>query len=223
VRAQTTLPALGIALLLLTAGVVVGVVTADAALRGADRQALDRTAAVGLSESLVGDGSPVTVRANVVDAARLSNLTAADLRDRYGLARDRAVRLELDGRTLVSAGQPSGGVTVERIVLLERRGNRTFTPALDRSRTVTLPRRSPTATLSLSPPPNTTLRTVRVNGRVRLHNPSGLGGRYRLSLPTVETTRFRFDAVGPLSTGSVRIRYRPAVTEKARLGVTVDG
>jgi hypothetical protein len=223
VRGQLTLPALGIALLLVTAGVVVGVVAADAALRGADRPALDRAAAVGLSEQLVRAGAPVTVRANVLDEARISGLTATDLRTRYGLARDRSVRLRLGGRTLVSTGDPSGGVTVERLVLLERSVTRTVVPAFDRNRLVTLPRRSPTATVELHPPPNTTLRTVRVNGRVRLHNASGLNGSYELSLSTAETARFRFGAVGPLANGSVRLRYRPAVTEKTHMAVTVDG
>jgi hypothetical protein len=223
VRGQLTLPALGIALLLVTVGVVGGVVAADAALRGADRPALDRAAAVGLSERLVRAREPLTVRANVLDAAQLSRLTAADLHSRYGLAGDRSVRLRLGNRTLVSTGHPSGGVTVERLVLVERSVTRTVVPAFDRSRIVTLPRRSPTVTLSLRPPPNTTLRAVRANGRVRLHNASGLNGSYELSLSTAETARFRFDAVGPLSNGSVRIRYRPAVTEKARLEVTVDG
>lgn len=222
-RAQTTLPALGVALLLLTAALVVAVVTADAALRGADRPALDRKAAVGLSDALVRAEAPITTRANVANATRLADLTVADLRGRYGLARDAAVRLTLGDRTLVSAGDPAGGVTVDRIVLVERRETRTLRPALDRSRTVTLPRRSPTVTLSLDPPPNTTLRTVRANGRVRLHNTSGLTGRYEVSLSTTRTARLRFDAVGPLSNDSVHIRYRPAVTEKARLGVTVDG
>jgi hypothetical protein len=223
VRGQLTLPALGVALMLVTAGVVVGVVAADAALRSSDRRALDRATAVGLSEQLVRADAPVTARANVLDAGRLPGLTAATLRSRYGLAGDRSVRLRLGDRTLVSAGDPGGGVTVERLVLVERRVPRSIVPALDHSRIVTLPRRSPTATLSLRPPPNTTLRTVRANGRVRLHDPSGLNGSYELSLSTAETARFRFDAVGPLSNGSVRIRYRPAVTRKARLAVTVDG
>jgi hypothetical protein len=218
-----TLPALGIAFLVLTATVVVGVVAADAALSGADRQALDRQVAAGVADHLVRDGAPVTRRANVLNATRLSKLSVADLHSQYGLPRDTAVRLTLDGRTLVTRGSPSEGATVERIVVVERRETHTLEPTFERSRSVTLPRRSPTATLGLQPPPNTTLRTVRANGRVRLHDPSGLTGSYELSLATVETVRFHFDATGPLSNDSVRIRYRPAITEKARLGVTVDG
>lgn len=218
-----TLPALAVALLVLTATVVVGVVAADAALSGADRGALDRQVAAGLADHLVRDDAPVTRRANVLNATRLSKLSIADLQGRYGLPRDAAVRLTLDDRSLVARGSPSEGATVERLVVVERRETQTLEPTFERSRSVTLPRRSPTATLRLQPPPNTTLRTVRANGRVRLHDPSGLDGTYELSLSTVETARFHFDATGPLSNDSVSIRYRPAITEKARLGVTVDG
>lgn len=218
-----TLPAVSVAFFLLTAALVAGVVTADAALAGADRPALDRKAAVGLSEALVRADAPTTARANVVNESRLSDLTATDLRDRYGVPADAAVRVRLDGRTLVSDGTPAGGVTVERIVLLEGQETRTITPALEGSRTLTLPRRTSSVNLTVQPPVNTTLRTVRINGRVRLHNTSGLNGTYDVPVAAVETARLRFEAVGPLSNDSVRVGYVPVRTEKARLEVTVDG
>ena len=218
-----TLPAVGVAFFLLTAALVAGVVAADAALAGADRPALDRKAAVGLSEALVRADAPTTARANVVNESRLSDLTATDLRDRYGVPADASVRVTLDGRTLVSDGTPAGGVTVERIVLLEGQETRTITPALERSRTVTLPRRTSSVNLTVQPPVNTTVRTVRVNGRVRLHNASGLNGTHEVPVAAIETARLGFETVGPLSNDSVRIGYVPVRTEKARLEVTVDG
>ena len=218
-----TLPAVGVAFFLLTAALVAGVVAADAALAGADRPALDRKAAVGLSEALVRADAPTTARANVVNESQLSGLTATDLRDRYGVPADASVRVTLDGRTLVSDGTPAGGVTVERIVLLEGQETRTITPALEGSRTVTLPRRTSSVNLTVQPPVNTTVRTVRINGRVRLHNASGLNGTYEVPVPAVETVRLGFETVGPLSNDSVRIGYVPVRTEKARLEVTVDG
>lgn len=221
-RAQITLPAVGIAFLVLTAGIVIGVVAAQAALGGADRPALDRNAAVGLSEALVREDAPTTERANVVNRSRLSNLSVADLRD-YGLPADASVRLTLDDRALVTEGTPAGGVTVERTVLVERRERRTLDPTLVGSRTVTLPRRTESVNLTLRPPANTTLQTVRINGRVRLHNTSGLNGTYDVPVSTAETARLQFEAVGPLPGDSVEIRYWPARTRKARLGVTVDG
>lgn len=222
-RGQTSLPALGIAFLVLTAGVVLGVTAAGAALRDADRPALQRQAAAALSDRLVGADAPVTARANVVNASALSTLTATDLRDRYGLSADAAVRVTLDDRTLVSAGDPGGGSTVDRIVLVERRDARTLTPSFDGARSVTLPRRTPRVTLTLRPPPNATVRTVRVDGRVRLHDPSGLNGTYEIPVSTLETARIRFVATGPLAGDDVTVGYYPSRTEKARLGVTVDG
>jgi hypothetical protein len=222
-RAQMTLPAVGVAFFLLTAALVAGVFAANAALAGADRPALDRKAAVGLSEALVRADAPTTARVNVVNESELSGLTAADLRERYGVPADASVRVALDGRTLVSDGTPAGGATVERIVLLEGRETRTITPALEGSRAVTLPRRTSSVNLTLRPPANTTLRTVRINGRVRLHTGSGLNGTYEVPVTAVETARLRFEAIGPLANDSVRIRYVPVRTEKARLEVTVDG
>jgi hypothetical protein len=223
VRAQTTLPAVGIAFLLLTSVLVVGVLAADAAMQSADRPALDRQAAVGLSEALVRADAPVTERANVINESRLGNLTVADLRDRHGLATNASVRVSLDGRTLVAGGSPAGGVTVERTVLLERGQRRRFEPSLEGTRAVTLPRRTSRVNLTLRPPVNTTLRAVRVNGRVRLHNTSGLNGTYEVPVTTVETARLHFEALGPLSNETVVVRYEPVRTEKAQLAVTVDG
>lgn len=222
-RGQITLPAVGVAFLLLTATLAVGVLTAETALSGAERPALDRKAAVGISEALVREGSPVTARANVVNESELAGVTAADLRARYGLGANASVRLTLDGRTVVSHGDPAGGVTVQRIVLVESQETVTVTDALDGSRSVILPRRTPAVNLTIRPPPGTNLTHVRVDGRLRLHNASGLNGTYELPISTVETAQLRFEAVGPLTADSVEIRYEPLRTEKARLAVTVDG
>lgn len=222
-RAQTSLPAVGIAFLLLTGTLVVGVLAAESALRGADRQALDRRVAVGLSETLVRADAPVTERQNVMNESRLEQLTVTDLRNRYGLPPDASVRVALDGRTLVADGSPAGGITVERTVLVERGERRMLDPSLEGTRTVTVPRRTASLNLTLRPPVDTTLQTVRVNGRVRLHNTSGLNGTYEMPVTTVETARLHFEAVGPLSNGTAVIRYEPVRTEKGRLEVTVNG
>jgi uncharacterized membrane protein YesL len=61
-RAQVSLPALGFGLLLLTGVVVFGIAVADGALFDADRTALERQAAVDLSDRLVASDSPLTDR-----------------------------------------------------------------------------------------------------------------------------------------------------------------
>jgi len=222
-RAQSSLPALGVALLLLTAATLLGVTAANGALAAADRDALDRQAAVALSDRLTADRAPVTTRPNVVNDTRLDTLNASTLRATYGLDEDAAVRVRLGNRTLAAAGDPTDGVTVRRLVLREATRQRTLTPAFTGTRTVTLPRRTDALELTLAPPDGTTLRQVEANGRVVLRNTSGLSGTYEVPVSPLETTRLRFDADGPLGTGSVRIGYAPERTRKAELAVTVDG
>jgi len=222
-RAQTSLPGLGVAFLLLTAAVFVGLVAAEGSLGSADRAALDRQAAVGLSERLTAERAPLTTRPNVLNGSRLTGLDTATLRSAYGLAPDAAVRVELDGRTLAAAGDPREGRTVRRVVLVETRQRRTLTPAFTGSRQVTLPRRTDRVLLTLAPPPGTTVSEVRADGRVVLRDPGGLSGTYDVAVSPYETTTLRFEATGDLDSGSVRVVYFPERTRPAELEVTVDG
>ncbi|MFB6298326.1 MAG: hypothetical protein ABEH56_07375 [Salinirussus sp.] len=222
-RAQSSLPALAVALLALTAATVVGVSVAGGALVGTDRAALDRQAAVALSERLTAADAPLTARASVLNGSRLDRLSAATIRARYGLGEDASVRLRLDGRRLVRDGRTDGGVTVRRLVLVERRVERTLVPAFESGTTVTLPRRTDGISLDIDPPANTTVRSVRADGRVVLRNGSGLVGSFDVRVSPYETIRLRFGSAGPLERGNVTIRYDATRTRKARLAVTVDG
>lgn len=221
-RGQTELPALGVAFVLLTAVVVLGVGVADDALLASERPAVERQAAVGLSDALVDGRAPLTSRQNVLREPAVASLDAAALRDRYGLPEGSAARVRLDGREITTSGDVRGGTTVERIVLVERRSERTILPAFERGRTVTLPRRTENATLRIRPPANTTVRSVWADDRIVLYNESGLRGTMAVDLSPLATTELRFGAAGELSEGSVRITYYPAETQKARLEVTVD-
>jgi hypothetical protein len=222
-RAQTSLPGLGVAFLLLTAAVFVGLVAAEGSLGSTDRAALDRQAAVGLSERLTADRAPLTTRPNVLNESRLAGLDAGTLRSTYGLAADAAVRVELDDRTLAAAGDPREGRTVRRVVLVEIRQRRSLTPAFTASRRVTLPRRTDRILVTLSPPSGTTVSEVRADGRVVLRDPAGLNGTYDVAVSPYETTTLRFEATGDLDRGSVRVVYFPERTRPAELEVTVDG
>lgn len=221
-RAQTELPALGVALLLLTVTVVLGVSTAQNALVGAERDPIERQTAVGVSDRLVDGDAAVTARENVLDRERIGTADAEMLVDRYGLPPDADVRIKLGGRTVVESGSPDGGTTIERIVLVEQREERTIRPRFKGINTVTIPRRSESATVSITPPRNTTVRAVWANDRVLLANEDGLSGTFELSLSPLETTQLRFEAVGPLGGDHVRIEYYPPKTTKATLAVTVD-
>jgi hypothetical protein len=134
------------------------------------------------------------------------------------------VRVRLDDRTIASAGDPTGGTTIRRIVLVERREQVTLTPELSANDpAVTLPRRSPRVRIDLTPPSETNVTVVEANENVVLENGSGLKGNFDISLSRFETTTLTFEADGPLPTGSVEVTYYPAETEKAVLEVTVDG
>ena len=63
------------------------------------------------------------------------------------------------------------------------------------------------------------METVRVNGRIVLHQPSGLRGTETVSVSRSETLTVSFDAT---ATGRVTVTAIPERTRKATLEVTVD-
>ena len=208
---------------MLTAVVVLGVAVADSAVVSAERSALDRQAAVALSDRLVAADSALTTRSNVLDSATLENLTESKLRTQYGLASDSDVAVSLDGNGLISTGSVDDGVTVDRLVVVRERHERTLTPSFPAGNGVTLPRRTDRVRLSIHPGPNTTISTVRVGKRVVLHDTAGLRGSFTVGVSQFETARLSFDANASLSRGTVTLTYYPVETRKARLEVTVDG
>jgi hypothetical protein len=220
VRGQANLPALAVALLVVTTAAGLGFSLADDAFAGATRDT-DEARTAALAERLVDARSPLTERANVVAAEAVTNLDAATLTSDFPAVSDAAFRIRLDDRTLAQRGDPRGGATVERIVLVQSRERVTVTPPLETGRT-TLPRRTERVTIEIDPSPGTTVTTVRANDRVVLHDPSGLTGEYAVDVSRYATTTLSFAARGPLREGDIRLTYRPARTTKATLEVTVD-
>jgi hypothetical protein len=221
-RGQTELPELAVAFVVLTAVVTFGVGAATTALSGADRDAVERQQAVSVSERLVSADAPVTARANVLAADALGKLNAAVLRRVYGLSADSDVRVTLDDEVLVADGDPAGGTTTERLVVVENRTAAVVETDFEGNRTAVLPRRSPRVRLRIDPDDGTTVRTVRANDRVVLHNASGLRGQFEVSLSRYDTKRLTFEAIGRFDDQDVEIVHFPATTRKARLVVTVD-
>lgn len=221
-RGQTELPALAVALVLLTTVLLFGLGAADGALSSAERPAVERQATVGLSEGLTAPSAPVTVRANVLDPAALSALERGDLESTYGLSSEHDVSVLLDGESIAGDRSLTEGTSIDRLVLVERRSERTLVPEFANDRSVTLPRRTPNATLDIDPPAGVVVRSVRANDRVLLWNESGLRGEFTVSLSRLETKRLSFEAAGVLSQGDVEITYCPAETRKATLSVIVD-
>jgi hypothetical protein len=221
-RAQTELPAVGIALVLLTGVLVLGIGAADSALSSADRPTLEQQAAVGLSEQLTAPSANVTRRANTLDPGALANLSVARLESAYGANPGHDIRIRLDGETLVQTGDTTGGTTIERLVVVEHRTTNTLVPALAENRTVTLPQRASAPTIGIDPPATTTVKQVWADDRLLLRNSSGLDGFFQLSLSPFETEQLDVRALGPLPTGSVTITHDRIETEKQILEVTVD-
>lgn len=221
VRGQVNLPALATALLVLTATAVLALAIADDAFAQADRAPDERRVAMALTERLVAADSPLTDRANVLDASALAALDAARLRETFPAVGEHTVRVRVDDQTLVERGDPTGGATVRRVVLVRRQQAVELEPQLDDNET-TLPRRTRRVTVDIDPPPPTTVRTVRANGRVVLHDSSGLDGTYTVRVSRFDTVTLAFDPDGPLPPETVGVTYYPARTTKARLVVTVD-
>ncbi|MFB6140842.1 MAG: hypothetical protein ABEJ26_10455 [Halosimplex sp.] len=221
-RAQANLAALAAALFTLTTVTVLGVAVANGALAGQSRPVGERHAAAAVAEGLVSPGDPVTNRSNVLDRGALADLDAATLRARYPVLDGRSFRVTVGDRVVADAGTPAGGTTIRRIVLVERRTEKTVVPSFPGPHRVTLSRRAPRVELALTPPDNVTISAVRANERTVLRDPSGLDGRYTVDVSRRETVRFTFLANASLERGDVRLAFAPGNTTKARLGVTVD-
>jgi len=222
-RAQTGLPALAIALLVMTVFTGLGLGIADGALVSAERNADERHVATSLAEWLVAAESPLTERANVFNATRLARLDASGVARSFPVADGRSFRLRVNESTVAATGDVRGGTTFRRLVVVERQQTRTIQPDFGLNRAITLPRRTTKATVALSPPTNTTVTAVRANDRVLLRNASGLSGQFEVALSRFETTQLRFQGGGSLPAGSVEITYAAPETAKTSLVVKVDG
>jgi hypothetical protein len=211
VRGQANLPALAVALLVVTTVAALSVTVADSAFTSADRNAAERATADALADRLVAADSPLTDRRNVLNASRLDGETVAEI------APDGVdVRIAIDGTTVYERGDPTVP-TARRIALVAERQTVSVDPPLTHGET-TLPRRSPATAIDIDA--GAGVETVRANDRVVLHDPGGLGGEYDVALSRYETTTLRFD--GDPAAGDVTVTYYPRRTTKTVVEVTVD-
>ncbi|MFB6120776.1 MAG: hypothetical protein ABEJ68_06635 [Halobacteriaceae archaeon] len=215
-RGQANLVALAVAMLLLTAAIGVTLAVATGAFATADANARDRAAAAGVAERLVAADGSLTVRENVLNGSEVATLDAEALRAAVPATRDRAVRVRLDGETLVETGDPTGP-TVRRLVLVERRRTITRTVAADMNGTF---RVAPTGVVTVTVERSAGVETITANGRVVAHDPVALNGTIELDVRRDRPTALAFNGSNP--TGTVRVRTHPWETEQAVLEVTVD-
>lgn len=241
-RAQANLLAVAVALVLLTSVLGASIAIAESALVSAttQRDAADRHAAATLSERLISQ-SPPAYPAGVIPNREA--LAAAEVETLAPVVSDAAVTIELDGRTLFERGDASGGATVYRGVLVGVSETRQLRANLSETDTVTLPHRTRRITLGVRPGPNTTVHTVRVDGRIVLHNETGLSGSATVNTSARRTTDLAFETAvatngtnvttpaqpgrrlqpQPTVGGSVVVTYTFVDSEPATLAVTVDG
>jgi hypothetical protein len=210
-RGQANLLALAVSLLVLTMTVGFCLVLIDGAYQSADRDPGERQVAVALAERLVSEESPLTSRANVINATHVEMLTPSRFNRTHPVVRGVDIRIRLAGETIIKRGDTTGGTTIRRVVLIERRQSVTL-PIRDDA--LTLPRRSTRATITI---PDSTITTVRANNRVVLYDPDGLQGTFEIDLSRYETTTVRIEPAG-----TATVTYYPAQTTKAELVVTID-
>lgn len=221
-RGQANLAALAVALIAITTVAGLGLVLADGALAGADRTPLQRHAADTAADRLVAADAPTTRRANVLNRTAFDALTPSRLNRIAPAVSGNAVRVRLADRTVLRRGDPSGGVTVRRLVLAADETDETRRLRLSESDSVTLPRRTDRVRLDVRPASNTTVTTVRVDDRVVLHDPGGLSGTATVDATWYETLTLAVETRDANPNGTVAITYYPTQTTKAVLEVTVD-
>lgn len=207
--------ALAVALVALVSATTLGLVVADGALADAERTPLERRGAVAAADRLVS-AERTTTRPNVVLGSVLRSLGGDDVDELAPPVAGYAVRLRLDEKTLFERGDPTGGTTVSRIVLVAERTTRSRTVTVDDGTTLTLPRRTEAVELEFDSAAD--IETVRLNGRVVLHDPDALTGRFTVRTSRYETVTLAFED----GSGRVRITSHPLQTTKATVRVTVD-
>lgn len=213
-RAQANLPVVAVALVVLTAVTGTAIAMAEGALVSADRDAAERAAAVAAADGLVAADASVTRRANVVDREALADLTPTDVEAVAPAVVGKDLRVRVGDRVILERGSPTGGTTVRRIALLATTDRWSEELATDGD-SLTLPRRTTTVTIREV---EGDVHTVRVDGRIVLHDPDGIDGETTVDVSRYETIRVTAEGEG----ASVTVVATPETTEKALLEVTVD-
>ena len=217
-RAQASLVALAVALVLLTSVTVLSLAVAEGALASADDRPLDRRAAAATVARLVAD-SETTRRPNVLDESAFEDLSAADVEALAPVVAGRPFRVRLGDETVVSRGDLDPETTVRRRVLVERRTERVRTASVGGNATLTVPRGSTRVEVAVHPANNTTVTTVRADDRVVLYDPGGLDGSAVVRVRSGTNTTLSTTATD--TNGTLEATYATANATTTTLEVTV--
>ncbi|WP_336021771.1 DUF7263 family protein [Halobellus salinisoli] len=227
-RAQANLVGFAVAILVVTTVTVAGGALANDALIDADRHPATAHAAERLAEHLVDADATHTRAENDLDQSAVSNLTAADLDEAVPPVRGRPIRVTLGGDVLVergSADSDAGGesVVVERRVLVTRDVPRTEQVALDEARrVVVLDDHDGRLVIDVDSSGPHNVRTIIAGGRVVLHEPSGLDGRYAVAVPRQYPLRVAFES-GGYGGGTATVDWTARNASAERVEVRVGG
>jgi hypothetical protein len=210
-RGQANLLGFAAAVVVVTTVTVTGVALASDALADADREPGVTHAAERLATHLAAADAAHTRDRNVLRAGPSRNLTAADIDAAVPPVRGRPIWISLGGDTLLErdgddARRSDRAVRVERRVRVERAVDRTQRVDLAARDAVTLPDHTGRLVLRIDTERTRTVRTVRADGRVVLHDPAGLSGRYVVAVPEPRplTVEFESDGGGP---GTARVSW----------------
>jgi len=112
-RAQATLPAVAVALVVLTVVTALGLFVADSAIAGADRTPEERRVAAATAARLVAADGPVSARANVLNESAVATFDAAALRNLT--VSEYATAVRLNSTTVAATADATGGTTVSTV------------------------------------------------------------------------------------------------------------
>lgn len=218
-RGQANMLSIAVAFLLLTGATGAALGVAHGSLASAERDVTQRALATDLADRLVAPDTDHVHRKNVLDRNKTESLSTDEAESLVSDLENREFRVRIDDSTLMQQGNPAGGPTVERLVLLASPETRSYQLHLEADEAIALPRRTEAIEFRIESGPNTTVTTIRANDRIVLHAPEGLAGTATVAVPWTATQRITIDATG--SNATVDLRIRPKTTVKARLEVTV--
>ncbi|MWV63414.1 hypothetical protein GRS48_01010 [Halorubrum sp. JWXQ-INN 858] len=213
-RAQANLPVVAVALVVLTAVTGMTIAMAEGAYLGAERDAGERATAVSAADRLVAADATHTRRQNVLDADATADLSVASLASLVPAVADADVRVRVGGVVVLERGDPGGGTTVRRLVLLASTEPWRAATSTRDDDSVTVPSRTRSIVLHV----DGAVDAVRVDGRIVAHEPASGG----------EPIRVATDRYGPSTVtaagdgGRVTVEADAEAVERGVLAVTVD-
>lgn len=217
-RGQSNLIALGIALLFVTAAVGVAISIGSTTVPG-DGDVLDRRLATDVAATLVGPDSPLTAETGVLEAAALATLDVATIRNRSDLPPTTGIRVQFQAQTLVADGSITDGHRVRRIVAVTERSWNRQTQTVQNGSTFQVTGPGP---VRVGTTGNTTLASVRVDGRVIANNATGLITPLSVAVPPDQPVRIAVTVTESRTSDTVWVASPVIDTEPGVLVVTVD-